>query len=80
MSPTPPTTPATTMLSRFRRLLARRPRARLICRFTLRPHGGPRPALSRELVVVVSTAAPHLRRLTVYRRPGAGPADPPRAA
>ena len=67
-------------MSRFRRLLAYRPRTRLICRFALRPYGGPAPAHSRELVVVVSPTAPHLRRLTVYRRLAAGPADPPRAA
>ncbi|MGD9510664.1 MAG: hypothetical protein AB7I38_18385 [Dehalococcoidia bacterium] len=68
------------MISRFRRLLARRLRARLICRFALRPHGSPQPALARELVVVLSAAAPHMRRLTVYRRLEADPADPLQAA
>jgi hypothetical protein len=68
------------MTSPFSRLLARRLRGRLICRFALRPCRGADAALARELVVVLSPSAPYLRRLTVYRRPAAGPAEPPRAA
>lgn len=68
------------MISRFRRLLAARPRGRLICRFALRPCLGTSSAFARELVVVLSPTAPHLRRLTVYRRLAAGPHEPPRAA
>jgi hypothetical protein len=68
------------MISRFRRLLARWPRGRLLCRFALPPCHGAGSALARELVLVLSPTAPHLRRLTVYRRLAAGPADPPQAA
>ncbi|HZS00052.1 MAG TPA: hypothetical protein VFE37_15165 [Chloroflexota bacterium] len=68
------------MTSPFSRLLARRPRGRLICRFALRPSPAARPALVRELVVVLSSSAPYLRRLTVYRGLAAGPTRPRRAA
>jgi hypothetical protein len=54
---------------------------RLVCVIALpgRSAGAP----GRELVLVASPAAPHLRRLTVLRRPGAPavpPDDGPRAA
>ncbi len=68
------------MTSPFSRLLARRPRGRLICRFALRPYGGAGSGPARELVVVLSPSAPYVRRLTVYRRLAAGPTRPPRAA
>ena len=68
------------MISRFRRLLARRPRSRLIYRFALPPCHGTGATVGRELVVVLSPTVPHFQRLTVYRRPAAGPADPPQAA
>jgi hypothetical protein len=55
--------------------------ARLICVVALprRPSGAP----GHELVLVVSPAAPHLRRLTVLRRfgrPAMPPDDAPHAA
>jgi len=68
------------MISRFRRLLACRRRGRLLCRFALPPCHGAGSPLARELVVVLSPTAPHLRRLTVYRRLAADPADTPPAA
>ena len=70
------------MISRSSRLLSFRLwslRRRLVCRLGL-PQ---RDALARELVLVASPTAPHLRRLTVHRRLGAPsllPDDAPEAA
>jgi hypothetical protein len=67
------------MISRFSpHLLGRLPR-RLICRFPLLPAYGT-SGLARELVLVVSPTAPHLRRLIVYRPCLTTPTVPPRAA
>ena len=58
-------------------------RGRLVCRISLpRWEAGPR-GIIRELALVVSPTAPHLRHLTVYRRPASPPVtpgDPPQAA
>lgn len=71
------------MISRFSRLLTvrlRPGRGELLCRLALPPARCLPAGLARELVVVASPTAPRLRRLTVYRRAGDAPVDPPRAA
>lgn len=64
------------MTSRFRRLQGWLPR-RLICRFPFFSARDATRGFARDVVLVVSPTAPHLRRLTVYRRRTA-PSEPPR--
>ncbi|HVC35160.1 MAG TPA: hypothetical protein VNL16_16730, partial [Chloroflexota bacterium] len=78
--PSPVRSEIRTMISRFRRLLTDRLPHRLICRFPLIARYDATHGLARELVLVVSPTAPHLRRLTVYRRHAIAPTEPPRAA
>ena len=68
------------MISRFSRLLTGRLPHRFVCRIPLIPRDDAPHGLARELVLVVSPTAPHLRRLTVYRRHAIAPTEPPRAA
>lgn len=69
--------------SRIPSLRLRAARGRLLCLISLPLRGDASSGLARELALVASASAPHLRRLTVYRQlrnPPLRPDDTVRAA